>query len=136
MADADETTTPADDGRAHVNKDGTVHTGDRPAWVWCSDPDTGHRFDVQADRLPRKGCDPVEGYPLHFGALARNAKPRREIDGAGPVEPGAPEDITPGDQAAPVADAGVVEAGNGDDQATDVDQPAGDTTTGKRGNRR
>lgn len=103
--DATPTTTPADDGRARVNEDGTVDTGGRPAWVWCQDPSTGHRFDYPSRALPRNGVEPVEGYPLNFKKHARPAKTRLQLAGDpaetdvhGDVdESSAPESTTGGD---------------------------------------
>lgn len=62
-----------------INQDGTVDTGGRRAWVWCKDPTTGHRFDVLASRLPRRGAEPVPGYPLNFRRVARDGKPFRDL---------------------------------------------------------
>jgi hypothetical protein len=144
--DATTTTTPAADGRAYANENGTVDTGGRRAWVWCEDYDTGHRFDVLADRLPRYGARVVEGYPLHFAEHARDGKPRHvwhgdeaeHTDGApelGPVaDSPAPETHTSGDQetadkAIPVVEAGAPEGGNGDDDS--AGRPAGAATKQK-----
>lgn len=117
--DATPPTTPADDGRARVNPDGTVDTGGRRAFVWCEDELTGHRFDVPSRALPKSGVKVVEGYPLNFKRFGRNGKTRlqlavdpAETDVHGDVgESGAPESTTSGDdvQAAQAAAAQPVE---------------------------
>lgn len=106
MAESDATsTTPADDGRAHVNENGTVDTGGRRAFVWCEDTSTGHRFDMPSRALPKKGVKVVEGYPLNFKTTARAGKTRLQLaadpaesDVHGDVdETTAPESTTGGD---------------------------------------
>jgi len=145
MAESDETTTtPADDGRARVSRNGTVDTGGRPAFVWCQDDGTGHRFDLPVRALPKKGVTVIEGYPLNFKRHARAAKTRlelagdpAEVDVAGDVDAGAqvPAELgVTGDQqhAQAVADAAApVEAGapegvsSGDQQHADAAAAAG-----------
>lgn len=122
--DATQTTTPAADGLAHVDSKGQVPTDGRKAFVWVQDADTGHRYDVPARSLPRRGLTPVEGYPLNYNDGGRPAKSRvdwqadeAETTSAGeqdltPVaETGAPE-LTP----QPVADVPAPEGGTGDDK--------------------
>lgn len=131
MAESDATsTTPADDGRARVESNGTVDTGGRRAFVWCQDESTGHRFDVPARALPKRGVKVVEGYPLNFKATARAAKTRKQLaadaaesDVHGDVdETPAPEPTAGGDavQAAEAAAAQPVE-----ERAPEV-EPSGD----------
>lgn len=79
MADTTDTATGTHPDAVKINPDGTVDTGGRRGWVWCSDPLTGHRFDVRSDRLPRTGCVPVPNYPVNFKGRARNAKPYRDL---------------------------------------------------------
>lgn len=81
MADATPTTTPADDGRAYVQPNGKVDTGGRPAFVWCEDTSTGHRFDLSHRALPKKGVKVIEGYPLNFKRFGRRGKTRLELPG-------------------------------------------------------
>jgi hypothetical protein len=103
--DATPTTTPADDGLARVNPDGTVDTGGRRAFVWCEDEVTRHRFDVPSRVLPKSGIKVIEGYPLNFKRAGRTGKTRlqlvadpAETDVHGDVgESGAPESTTSGD---------------------------------------
>lgn len=64
----------ADPNLPTVRDDGTVDTGDRPGWVWVSDTQTGHRFDVRSNRLPRYGVEVVPGVPVNYGKAARSAK--------------------------------------------------------------
>lgn len=106
MAESDATsTTPADDGLARVETNGTVDTGGRRAFVWCEDEDTGHRFDLPARALPKKGVKVVVGYPLNFKKFGRTGKTRLQLaadpaesDVHGDVdESGAPESNTGGD---------------------------------------
>lgn len=148
MAESDETTTtPADDGRAYVQRNGTVDTGGRPAFVWCEDEGTGHRFDMAARALPKRGVRVVEGYPLNFKRFARRAKTRLElaadpaetdvhgdvdVTGQVPAEP-----VAGGDEqhaAAVAAAAEPVEAGapevvaQGDQQQADAAAAAAGTT--------
>lgn len=146
MADATPTPAPADDGRAHVNSDGTVTTS-RRAFVWCQDESTGGRFDVPAQTLPRSGVRPIEGYPLNFKRQGRNGKTRAQLAGdpaetdvhGDVTDTGAPEPAVSGDeqQAANAAAAQPVEVGvpetatSGDQQqasaaAAGVDQVDGD----------
>lgn len=103
MAESDATpTTPADDGRARVNSKGGVDvSGGRRAFVWCQDEGTGHRFDLPARALPKKGVRVVEGYPLNFTRFARTAKARLEWETAGEDE------IQPADLAGNSASGGV-----------------------------
>lgn len=134
MADATTTTTPASYGRAYVSSKGTVDTGGRRAWVWCQDADTGHRYDVLASRLPRKGLTPVEGYPLNFKQTAREAKTRQQWT-AEVAEAAAPEPTGTGDEvfaavADPVAEAPAPETQPVGDDQTDG-QPADGKTTVK-----
>lgn len=75
---ADNATTP--DPGTHpdavvINKDGSVSTRTRKAWVWVEDGVTGARCDVPATMLPRSGLTPVPGYPVNYQPQARAPKP-------------------------------------------------------------
>lgn len=154
--DATPTTTPADDGRAHVTPNGKIHNprGGR-VWVWCQDDVTGHRYDVASTRLPLAGVKPVAGYRLNRKPLARPAKTRLQweaddaesaVDGAQDVAPvadqAAPDGPVTGDDQAAAGPVGAVgdlpvpePAGSGDEQAaaaaTDGQQVDGKGTTTK-----
>jgi hypothetical protein len=101
MAESDATpTTPADDGRARVNTNGTVDTGGRRAFVWCEDEGTGHRFDLPAAALPKSGVKVVVGYPINFRKVARAAKTRVQL-ASDPNEPATAEGDAKQQKAAP-----------------------------------
>lgn len=97
--DAIEETPPVSaDGLPTVNQDGSVTT-DRPGWVWCRDTDTGHRFDVRSNRLPRRGVEVVPNVPVNYGRAARAPKPFVAKDG-GPATPQQrPAEVASGDEA-------------------------------------
>lgn len=96
-----------------VNPDGTVSTGDRPGWVWVRDVETGHRFDVRADRLPRYGMEVVPNVPVNYGRLARAAKPLVGKDGGRATPQPRPAEVASGD----VARAERIEADRADARA-------------------
>lgn len=86
MADETSITAAPVDGAAHPQPDGTVPTGDEPAWVWVQDDQTGHRYDVKSGRLPVDGLRVVDGYPLNFNIMARRPKTREAWE-TDPSEP-------------------------------------------------
>ena len=142
MAESDATpTTPADDGRARVNTNGTVDVpGGRKAFVWCQDEATGHRFDVPARALPRKGVRVVEGYPLNFTRFGRPSKTRHEWESAGeddlpPVQV-AVAGVSTGEQVNAPAAAGVSTSGEAAQGASVSDGGTGENAVAAPKNRR
>lgn len=66
-----------------INEDGSVTAHGRKAWIWCSDDETGARFDLAAHLLPKQGVTPVAGYPVNTGRFAREAKSRTQLPAGG-----------------------------------------------------
>lgn len=56
-----------------INPDGSATLpDDRVGWIRMRGG--GGEFDVRSDRLPYAGAEPIRGYPVHYGPLARDPK--------------------------------------------------------------
>lgn len=91
-----------------------------PTWIRMRDVKTGHEFDANpalaAALVDAKSADPVDDYPVHHGANAREPKARRQI-----------RDLV----AAKAADASPAAAGENEDLPTAAGEPADGAKAGR-----